>query len=191
MSIRTCKFCGWQYPIDHKGRYCKICGQPFDEVWCVSCKQLKPATKFDVARIVCRKCRRPLKNGYRRVHVQKLDDMHQEWLDKVRRVPKDYPTLTEEQWLDACAYFDGCARCGNKEIDARGFLISPKLGGRYCDWNVIPLCEKCANTWDLELSIFRHAEHRDHVTRANIYRECLKNIVEYLGGKLNEAINDN
>lgn len=106
----------------------------------------------------------------------------------MRKVPKNYPTLTEDQWLAACRYFDGCARCHSDEIDTRGFFISAKLGGRYCDWNVIPLCEKCANAWDLTISVFRNAEHRDHARRTTEHRECMKKIVEYLGGKLDDAI---
>lgn len=188
MNTRTCKLCGWIYPQSHKGRYCKICGQPFEEIWCVSCNQLKPVKDFESLRVVCKKCRRPQLNRSKRAHWQRLDELFYAWLEKVRKVPKDYPTLTEEQWLVACRHFDGCARCHNKIIDTRGFLISAKLGGRYCDWNVIPLCEKCANTWDLEQSIFMNAERRDHAARSTEYRECLAKIVDYLGGKLDDAI---
>lgn len=84
-------------------------------------------------------------------------------------------------------YFDGCARCHSKDIDARGFFVGAKLGGRYCDWNVIPLCEKCASNWDLEQSMFKYAEIRDHINRSSEYRECMTRIVEYLGGKLDDA----
>lgn len=113
--------------------------------------------------------------------------MHDAWIAKVQAVPKDYPTLTEAQWLEACQHFDGCARCHNKDIDARGFFIGTKLGGRYCDWNVIPLCEKCASNWDLEQSVFRNAESRDRNNGTTEYSECLAKIVDYLGGKLDDA----
>lgn len=187
MSTRTCKFCGWPYPRSHVGTLCKICGQQFDERYCSVCDSLLPVSSFEVGRSVCKKCRRPQQNESKRRHAKKLDAQFDEWLEKVRSVPKSYPTLTEEQWLAACRHFDGCARCHNKVIDARGFLISAKLGGRYCDWNVIPLCERCANTWDLDFSLFRQAELRDYTKRSHEYRECLAKIVEYLGEKLDEA----
>lgn len=187
MSTRTCKCCGWVYPERHVGITCIVCGQPFEERWCPSCRQLKPASSFDKRYNICKKCRRPIENHATRKRLQKLDDMFKEWVDKVQRVPKDYPTLTEDQWLAACSYFDGCARCHSKDIDTRGFFIGAKLGGRYCDWNIIPLCEKCATTWNLEQSIFRNAERRDYDARSTEYRECLAKIVEYLGGKLDDA----
>lgn len=113
--------------------------------------------------------------------------MFDAWLVKVRSVPKNYPALTEKQWLDACEFFDGCARCHNKVVDSRGLFISAKLGGRYCDWNVVPLCERCANTWDLTQSIFMHVENRDYHARSSEYRDCMEKIIEYLGGKLDDA----
>ena len=119
--------------------------------------------------------------------VQELHRRYDAWLEKVKAVPKDYPTLTEAQWLEACRHFDGCARCYSRDIDTRGFFVGAKLGGRYCDWNVIPLCEKCASNWDLEQSMFRYAEMRDHDKRSTEYRECLAKIVDYLGGKLDVA----
>lgn len=145
-------------------------------------------TAFEKGRNICKKCRRPYLNAFRDNHVRSLEEAFNEWLDKVKQVPKGYPTLTEAQWLEACMYFDGCARCHNKDIDARGFFVGAKLGGRYCNWNVIPLCEKCASNWDLEQSMFRYAERRDHKYNTTEYRECMAKIVDYLGGKLDDAI---
>ena len=188
MNTRTCKCCGWIYPIGQTGRRCKICGQEFDEIFCKSCKQLLPVSAFEKTRSICKKCRRPYLNAFWDNHLASLDEAFNAWLEKVRRVPKSYPTLTEEQWLEACRYFDGCARCHSDDIEARGFFVGAKLGGRYCNWNVIPLCEKCASNWDLELNMFRYAEQRDHRSSTTEYRECLARIVEYLGGKLDDAI---
>ena len=76
--------------------------------------------------------------------VQRRRDMFNEWRDLILKIPKNYPTLTEAQWMEAVKYFNGCAICGSESIDTRGYFIPFKSGGRYCDWNVIPMCEKCA-----------------------------------------------
>jgi hypothetical protein len=104
------------------------------------------------------------------------------WKKKISTIPKDYPTLTEEQWMRACRHFNGCAQCGDEDIEARGFFIQFKEGGRYCDWNIIPLCQKCAADWKLSPNPFRAAWSRDNANRAFNRRNCLKDIVDYLGG---------
>ena len=123
-----------------------------------------------------------------------------QWLEKVKQVPKDYPTLTEAQWLEACSFFNGCARCASEEIDTRGFFIGRELGGRYCDWNVIPLCTKCAKMWRLDKSMFVYAFHKDIVKGDKRYRplgandsthefrDSLEKLVSYLEVRLNNAI---
>lgn len=110
------------------------------------------------------------------------------WIDKITMVPKTYPTLTEKQWLDACCYFGGCAKCGSETIEARGFFIPFELGGRYCDWNVVPLCDVCANELQKCKNPFRLAWLRDNRSRSNVRRTQLINTIEYLEVKLNDAI---
>ena len=129
-----------------------------------------------------------------------------DWIEKVKQVPKDYPTLTEAQWLEACNFFNGCARCSSEEIDTRGFFVGRELGGRYCDWNVIPLCSKCAKMWQLNKSMFVYAYHKDLVkndpryrplgasSSTREFRDSLDKLVAYLEVRLNNAIgisNDN
>lgn len=141
---------------------------------------------------LCKKCF----NGINRVssvksrakRMEALDKRFDAWLAKVKAVPKTYPTLTEDQWLAACRHFDGCARCHSDTVDTRGFFISATLGGRYCDWNIIPLCERCATRWNLDKSVFAYITRRDNFERTTEYRECLENIVEYLEVKLDAAI---
>ena len=45
--------------------------------------------------------------------------------------------------MEACTHFNGCAYCGGDNIDARSMFIQFKDGGRYCNWNIIPACERC------------------------------------------------
>ncbi len=188
MNTKTCKRCGWVYPSTQPGKRCRICGQPFEEVLCSSCGTLVPADNILNKQLVCRSCYNAAWKAGRKVRVQEMSDRFDEWVAKVASVPKAYPTLTEEQWIEACRFFDGCARCDCPDIDTRGFFIDASLGGRYCDWNVIPLCERCATSWDLTKSVFKYVEKRDTQARSKLYRTKLAKIIEYLGGKLNNAI---
>lgn len=116
-----------------------------------------------------------------------LTDDFNVWLEKIKAVPKEYPTLTEQQWLDACKFFDGCARCDSHDVDTRGFFVGASLGGRYCDWNVIPLCEKCASTWKLDANAFKYIYMKSKKRTSSGYFYNLQKIIEYLGGKLDNA----
>lgn len=187
MNTKTCKHCGWVYPITQPGRNCIICGQPFEVVTCSSCGTPTPAKELSGETLWCKACvnRRDVAGKHRR--MQARVDRFDEWLAKIAAVPADYPTLTEEQWLEACTFFNGCARCYSKDIDTRGFFVGAKLGGRYCDWNIIPLCEKCATNWDLDRSVFKYVYNRDNSKRSRESRDCLEKIIHYLGGKLDAA----
>lgn len=132
--------------------------------------------------------------------IDAMDGRFKQWLEKVKQVPVNYPTLTEAQWLDACNFFNGCARCHSDEIDTRGFFVGRELGGRYCDWNIIPLCTKCAKMWRLDKSMFVYAYHKDKVKNDKRYRplgvtdsktefqDSLEKIIKYLEVKLDRAI---
>ena len=193
MNTKTCKRCGWVYPITQPGNICKICGEPFDIVLCRSCGKVVSGSEQYAGKNLCVACGRKYNNEhspvYKEKRIEALEARFDAWVANVQQVPKEYPTLTEAQWLEACRFFDGCARCHNDVIDARGFFIGAKLGGRYCDWNVIPLCERCASRWDLTKSVFVNALYKDHMERGNEYRDCLEKIVQYLEVKLDAAIN--
>jgi hypothetical protein len=101
----------------------------------------------------------------------------EEWRAKVMKVPKSYPTLTEDQWLAAVKYFNGCALCESETVDTRWYFIPFKLGGRYCDWNIIPVCDKCATKVRVNPNYFLYERPTG-----------LINIINYLEDKLNGAI---
>lgn len=192
MSTKTCKRCGWVYPITQPGTCCRVCGEPFEIVACRKCgkvvsgNQLKPHGLCDTCHSI-RNVANATKSGKKR--KAKLHQDFEDWVAKAKQVPKNYPTLTEEQWLDACRFFDGCARCYSDTIDTRGFFISRALGGRYCDWNIIPLCERCAKVWDLDRSVFNYTLKKgSQEGRHREYRESLLKIVEYLEVKLDNAV---
>ena len=188
MCIKTCPNCGWQYPSNYTRAICTICGYKFSEQKCSKCGKVKPVEEFAADRPICKDCMRNYKRNQWHVFSDKLKAEFNEWLEKIKAVPKDYPTLTEEQWIEACRYFGGCARCGSKDIDTRGFFVHAKLGGRYCDWNILPLCEKCANHWDTERSAFIYIYKHRHRHGKPEYLECLEKIKTYLGGKLDNAV---
>lgn len=193
MSTKRCNVCGWEVSVDKPGNTCPICGShDYDTTKCHKCGRVVSGPDKVPGRPLCKECH----NAEERVHMHKyllkhnakLDERFEAWLDKIKLVPAKYPTLTEKQWLDACVHFNGCARCHSDEIDTRGFFIARELGGRYCDWNIIPLCEKCAKIWPLTKNPFRIAERRDRTARASYeYRNGVENIVKYLEEKLDVA----
>ena len=142
MGTKTCKNCGWVVALRDPSNYCYICGGMFDKRICSVCGET-----YDTwaKRSVCKKCYKNVtKAGHSDALTQRRKAVYQEWLDKVKQVPTDYPRLTEKQWMEAVNHFGHCALCKDESIDTRGYFIPFKSGGRYCDWNVIPLCSKCA-----------------------------------------------
>lgn len=202
MSTKTCKSCGWVFPSTQPGKKCLICGTPFDVIVCTICGKALPISEIVPGTCTCVECVRlrnntlSLKSRHRR--YERLDRRFDDWIAKVRRVPTKYPTLTEAQWLEACKHFNGCARCNSDEIDTRGFFIARSLGGRYCDWNIIPLCERCAKIWKLDKSVFTYAIKKDyrknkssskfHGDGTTEYADNLEKIIEYLEVRLDNAL---
>jgi hypothetical protein len=66
------------------------------------------------------------------------------WQERIAAVPNDYHTLTEAEWDRAVKYFDGkCAFCQDKKFVHRGMFLLVDQGGKYCEWNMVPICETC------------------------------------------------
>ena len=184
--------CGWEVPATHVNAVCPVCRTPYDSFTCIRCRKKVPISERTAGRNWCKACDYAAhlrRCAAYQARVNALLDSHfEEWLSKVRRVPKNYPTLTEEQWIEACRYFCGCARCGSEDITARGFFIGFDIGGRYCDWNVIPLCDKCAGSFKESVNQFIYTRNRGRNTKSAELMDCLWAIVEYLGGKLDRAL---
>lgn len=111
------------------------------------------------------------------------DSLTNDWLYKVKQVPENYPTLTQQQWIEACKYFDGCAFCGEHSIDTRVYFIDFSDGGRYCDWNIIPACEKCALRAKVQKNPFKKIN-----ATATYTTPILDKIMQYLEVRLDAAI---
>lgn len=147
MTTKTCEKCGWVLAIQDPTTLCPICHTRFNQGICKVCGK---ASQFYLKdRSVCRDC-------FLYVCKKSDDDarltarrraVYEEWKAKIASVPTDYPTLSEAQWIEACRYFGGCACCDSERIDARGYFVPFNEGGRYCDWNIVPMCERCATAF--------------------------------------------
>lgn len=106
------------------------------------------------------------------------------WVKRVKSAP--FKVLTEDEWLEACTYFGGCALCRKKEIDVRGFFLPFVEGGRYTAWNVIPLCKACGHRAFRSRNPFEYNNiaAADRPSRCGYTIESLNNTVYYLESKL-------
>jgi hypothetical protein len=103
--------------------------------------------------------------------------MHDAWVERIKKIPRNYPTLTEAQWLEAVRHFNGCALCDDESVDTRGYFIPFVRGGRYCNWNIIPVCYKCALKARALPNYFLWDRPKD-----------LLKIIDYLEERIDEAL---
>lgn len=158
MNTKTCKGCGWVFPINYPAGKCPFCG-----------------TKFDDYTNDGRNKRFYEKS--KRVAQQRYDD----WIKKFDGAFTH--TLTEDEWLKACRYFGGCALCGSEYISTRHYFIPFREGGKYTAYNIIPVCEECTLTlkrvknpfkyMDKELIKFAKGSRQDGLERLKYIEEFL------------------
>ena len=74
--------------------------------------------------------------------VYHYDELWQEWQKKYAAAPPK--VLTEDDWVDACAYFNKCSICGVGNIEEKLLVVPTYLGGKLYIYNVVPACEVCA-----------------------------------------------
>lgn len=203
MNTKTCKKCGWVFPAYTDESYCRFCGEAFTEGICISCGEfstdLVPKTRL------CRKCYVPQKKlepvdlsdnparsvVWNRRAVIKADKRFKEWTDKLRQIKM--PSLTEDEWMEACIHFDGCAVCNSKSIDARSYFIRYEDGGRYNACNVIPMCEVCATAFKYQHNPFRQMNPNLNANIAvcrGISNKKLEAIAEYLQVRMEVALHE-
>lgn len=187
MNIKKCSKCGWEFPATYKSRRCKFCGTQFRMGYCNCCGEWKETLRAN--KWVCRECETKVHKEWRQQRRDASIAKYKNWLEKIAKAPSK--TLTEEEWLEACRHFGGCAYCGKPHIDARSMFISFKDGGRYCAWNVIPACEKCETAlkgsnpfkW-MDGSINRNSYGPPKAL--GVSTENLQKIVDYLQSKMEE-----
>ena len=153
MNTKKCEHCGWEYSINYPEKRCHFCGTIFRYRICSECGLYAAVIPSGS---ICKKCKskrdrscqttEQLSAGqarYRAKITKTAETRFNEWTKKIAAVP-ELKTLTQDEWIAACSYFNKCAVCHKDEIDTRVFFITFSFGGRYAAWNVIPACEKCA-----------------------------------------------
>lgn len=203
MNTKTCKKCGWVYPLETPYKSCRFCGMAFTNGTCSTCGEdsddIIPGTRL------CRKCynkrsymyhkrsghaAEDSRNHYRRI-CKKADERFAAWKDSLKSITTH--SLTEDEWLDACRYFGGCALCDSDSIDARGYFIRFEDGGKYNACNVIPLCDTCATTLKYQSNPFRQMNpyiNRNLATSRGCSTAKLEKVAEYLQGKIGGLKNE-
>lgn len=109
---------------------------------------------------------------------------YEDWCNIIKEKP--YKALTNSEWTKACIHFNGCALCDSEEITTRGMLVPFKDGGRYSAWNVIPICDKCAQvvgTANLFLTLCKSAGNTT-AKKIGASEEKLYKALAYLETKL-------
>ena len=183
MNTRVCDKCGWVYPATSRVGTCIVCGTVLTHGACCECGEYAEEL---VEGKFCRSCfnslyNTPAQRRRRAKEYKKYAAIYAAWLGKIKSLPKDYPTLTESQWLEACQHFNGCAYCGSDSIDARSYFIEFSEGGRYCDWNIVPACERCASAARIQKDPFKR------LVDAN-KKPALRGIINYLEVRLDAAV---
>ena len=202
MNTKTCKKCGWVYPKVTPYSSCRFCGMAFTEGTCKKCGEytydLIPGTGL------CRTCYNKRQLTYnrtaskaaaaerhRRKIIKEADDRFAAWTQRLKQI--NMHTLTEEEWMEACNYFGGCALCGSDSIDARGYFIKFEDGGKYNACNVIPLCDKCATDLKRQTNPFRQMNTEINsnlaVSRGLSFKK-LNKAAEYLQTKMEGVDNE-
>jgi DNA-directed RNA polymerase subunit RPC12/RpoP len=185
MNTKKCSGCGWKFSWNDPRLYCKYCGTELEHL----AKPVVPHVDTPT-RVVSKLPQIDYMKRYRR-QIAKVNNEYRVWLEQIAAVPQPYAMLTEEQWLEVCAVFDGCALCNSSNIETRGFFIQFDEGGRYCAWNVIPLCDKCATALKLQPNPFRrmHKELNTSLDRKRgLSREKVLAVAGYLQSKIDEVL---
>ncbi len=195
MNNRVCTGCGWVYPPSYNEARCRFCGTEFTERYCPDCGKL--GVPYKKGSLLCRPCyvQRYWADGkasdatllWRALKLQEIEETYQAWLKRITTMP--FVPLTEEDWLRACRYFEGCALCDIPEIEARGYFIQFSDGGRYTAWNILPMCEKCATVLKMQINPFKRLNSQVNsnlpIHRGATYKK-LDKAYEYLQERLDE-----
>lgn len=211
---RKCSGCSWVYPATYGGSWCKFCKAPVYAVYqkvpgnCPNCgAYIEDIYHFPGK--LCSKCYSK-KNyqqkmqipGYKEKilmynneHWHRVNDRaaqsYKDWLEQLKSVSTH--SLTEDEWLEACQHFKGCAFCSSDSIDARQYFIPFKDGGNYTACNVVPACEQCATALKGNPNPFVHMNKlltRNKAMERGQSVHTLKGITDYLQSKIEEAKNE-
>lgn len=188
MNIKKCSKCGWEYPASWPHVQCKFCHTRFRMGYCNRCGEWSDNLNQTTGR--CPACCTEEHAKWRFNRRASADKSYNEWLEQIKAIPTPYKTLTEAEWLESCTHFSGCAFCGDDDIQARQMFVPFRDGGRYCAWNIVPACERCATARKDMLNPFRKMDstllrYADCAAKKRNYSlDKLQKIVDYLQTKL-------
>lgn len=191
MSTQTfkCPRCGWVYPVASLKRSCKFCHAKFDLKLCPSCNIRKELKAFDRNYKICKECQKKKSLKPRKISKRYADEAYEGWLESVQDVP--FKALSEQQWIEACRHFGGCAYCGKEEVEARNMFIPYIHGGRYAAWNVVPACNFCAGRRNRNpFRIFASQSVNKILTTDERRIERLQYILDYLRSHMHKELTD-
>lgn len=210
-SIRVCPGCKAEFSLDFKGTVCPVCRAELAEQFCRYCFTWKPSDEYYYAsnkkyrRTECKNCGRLRKLAFDKKNrdqsyerdkrfwdkrKEALKTQYTEW--KTRTDALQFKMLSEEQWLETCNHFGGCAICGDDHIETRQYFIPFRDGGKYTTWNIFPMCGKCSTHAKRLLNPFTWFDRYYGRQGLMVTPEAGKKLVDYLelqiekAGKTNE-----
>lgn len=177
-----CTKCGLDMPVE-------LC---YDRPGCQNCSIQRSRAKFYQLPAARQEEIRNHRNAYKRFTIRRTEAQLDVWQHWISKIPKDYHTLTEEEWEKVVEYFDGkCAFCQLNDFTLRGMFLTANQGGRYCNWNVIPVCDVCINRPKNKNPFrFMSKQYTATMSISSLRRysvKKLRKIVEYLEPILLEA----
>lgn len=195
-SKHHCRFCGHLLPVqDSEGnlvlkRKCVKCGDfiPEDSLYlkCTKCRneEYKLAyatdgyTKEAHSRVKARQAQK---------YKDSITKRYEDWQARLSKIKTH--TLTEDEWLKACFFFNGCAWCGDEHIEARQYFIAFRHGGSYTACNILPACEKCAiRLYNIPNSFYKfNSIDMDMYRSTKLPKENLQRIIQYLEERMCEC----
>lgn len=152
----------------------------------------------------CTPCSKNRKKQHDKKNPQQRYDRDKRFMDKrfamaaerfeewKKKTNLPFKPLAEQQWLEACSHFRGCALCDSEHIEVRQFFVNFKDGGRYTAWNVYPICGKCATKTRKIANPFQWLDrYTGYAIELGITKEIGDKLVAYLELQIEKAVKDN
>lgn len=148
--------------------------------------------------IVCKTCESARRLNYKRLDVKdyiaRADKELAEFRDLLDKTATEN-FITHKHWLEVCGYFKKCAVCAENEIEAKYFLVPFKKEGKYCNYNIIPICLKCramidnTNIKDNPFYLkYRRIRRRVKGIKDNRFADNIIKAIEYLERRIRKEL---
>lgn len=185
-EMRICPKCGFAMPLMTTKSICPVCKTywPGGKL-CSHCGEFSEWIHRSDG--YCLDCKHMSDRLWRIRKNKNIDKQYKDWLDLMNGIPGPLVTLTEDDWLRVCSYFEGqCSICHEGVIDARMYFVDFKQGGRYTSYNIIPVCEKCATKRRADTyQPFRYFDY--NFNNYKLQKGTLDKIIKYLSKEIDKA----